>query len=101
MQIDVNKFRADLENQLLTRIGILPNYGVPTGVQSSDGSIMNTSPEKNYKQSSIAQLSDKEVILLKLFGEFTKKDEGKELSAELGKFSRFVQSEVMKASKAT
>lgn len=100
MALDVNKLRADLENQLLTRIGILPNYAIPTGVQSSEGSTYSTSPEKqNYKQSPLAELNNKEVILLKLFGEFTKKDEGKELSAGLGKFARFVQSELAKTSK--
>ena len=43
-------------------------------------------------------LTGTEKLFLQLYREFVKKDDGKQLAAELGKFSRFAQSELAKAS---
>lgn len=101
MHLDVNKLTAQLERELYARIAPHLTQDVKvsdpnrlTGVTQQS----NSSDKSDFKQSLTSLLEDKEVILLKLLGEFTKKDEGKVLASELGKFARYVQSEVMKAS---
>ncbi len=101
MSYDLNNIRTRLENELLQRIGLHPNNAVQhnterlTGITSNDGG--NSLSKLNSKQSLTSALEDKEIILLHLLGEFTKKDEGKVLASELNKFARYVQSEAAKA----
>lgn len=101
MSLDVNQLRTYWESEL-QRIGALPNSYVTQPNQHKLPEITNasnSSEKLNSKQSLTEGLEDKEILLLNLFREFTKKDEGKVLAAELGKFARFVQSDIAKASK--
>jgi hypothetical protein len=95
-QIDVNNsLNEELRKQILARLGA---YITPPSTHGINPAV-NSPVVQEFKQSStIPEIGDKEIILLKLFGEFTKKDEGKVLASELGKFARFVQSEVAKSS---
>jgi hypothetical protein len=99
MSFDVNQLRTHLENELLQRIGVLQNNSAITSdLNKLTGITKSNSPDKlEFKQSLTNGLEDKEIILLTLFKEFTKKDEGKVLAAELGKFARYVQSEIAKS----
>lgn len=99
MQLDIQGIRSQLEREILSRYGVLPNHGVQPEVDKLNGiTNASNSPDKlNFKQSLVNSLEEKELLLLHLYREFTKKDEGKVLAAELGKLARFVQSEVAKA----
>jgi len=94
---------ADVKSLLLRELGITQNL---------DGSITtgNSSPVNlQDKQSQTETLglpvedasvnspvTSKEKLLIDMYREFTKKDDGKALASEFSKFSRFIQSEVAK-----
>ena len=92
---------ADVKSLLLRELGITHN---------SDGSITNASPVNLQDKQSQAEtlglpiedtsvnspVTSKEKLLIDMYREFTKKDDGKALASEFSKFSRFIQSEVAK-----
>jgi len=94
---------ADVRYLLLKELGI---------TQNSDGSIAtgNPSPVNLQDKQSQAEtlglptvdtsvnipVTTKEKLLIDMYREFTKKDDGKALASEFSKFSRFIQSEVAK-----
>lgn len=103
--VDYNK---ELEKLILSRLGVssLPELIGKLGVAKpleekvipeSIPVVDTGSDTEKDNYSLISQLGDKELLLLKLFNEFTKKDEGRVLASELGKFARYVQSEVSKS----
>lgn len=102
MQLDIQGIQSQLEREILARLkGVLPNQGILPEADKLNGiTNASNSPDKlDFKQSLVDSLEDKEFLLIHLYREFTKKDEGKVLAAELGKLARFVQSEVAKANK--
>lgn len=54
-------------------------------------------PSPAAQQSPAVELPKEAEMLLRLYGEFANTDDGKALAAGLGKFARFVQSEVDRA----
>jgi hypothetical protein len=101
MQLDSQGIRSQLEREILARYGVLPNGTTLPEANKLNGitNASNSLDKLDFKQSLVDSLEDKEFLLIHLYREFTKKDDGKVLAAELGKLARFVQSEVAKADK--
>ena len=94
---------ADVRSLLLKELGI---------TQNSDGSIATSNPSPVNLQDKQSQaetlgnptedtmtnilVNSKERLLMDVYREFTKKDDGKALASEIGKLARFMQSEVAK-----
>ncbi len=109
--MDVNRLRPEdlnreltqqLHQLLLARIMPAQRYNNPEQVKLDGITNDSNSPvQLDSKQSLTREVDAKECILIDLFREFTKKDEGKVLASELGKFARFAQSESAKSSNKT
>lgn len=102
------QLRAYLEDKLIQGTGLLQRNHATSGTPTAPNQNrlnevipngINSSSKSDFKQSLTSGLEEKEILLINLLREFTKKDEGKVLVAEFGKFARFLQSEVAKASK--
>jgi hypothetical protein len=103
----------DLETALRNYLGSVTNpnqllqnfYG---GVSGNTQSISpaTSSPQQSQTpvevKSPVEQddvtLTGTQKLLLQMYSEFVKKDDGKQLASEIGKFARFIQSEVAKTS---
>ena len=94
---------ADIKSLLLKELGIKQNSdgsiatGNPSPVNLQDKQSPTTTLESPSEDSLVnIKGTTKEKLLLDMYREFTKKDDGKALSSEFSKFSRFIQSEVAK-----
>lgn len=98
---------SEADRQILnTYLGVSGNNALKdvispaTSMTPQSQPIVEDKQQLKDKESSVVSegLSGTEKLFLQLYREFVKKDDGKQLAAELGKFSRFAQSELAKAS---
>lgn len=98
---------SETEKQILnTYLGVSGNNpevispATSTALQSQPAEELEPPPEKEVivVKDDGGILSGVEKLFLQLYREYVKKDEGKQLASELGKFARFTQSEVAKTS---